>query len=65
MFSAVSSQAELASQLPLLNPGLLIPHHKVPKSFHLVQPRRKHVLVPDPGTGFVFNVEQLQLNFAV
>lgn len=62
--SAVFSQGELASQLPLLSSGLLIPHHKVPKNFHLVLARRKHV-VPDPGMGFVFGVEQLQLNSAV
>lgn len=45
-------RGELASQLPLLRPGLLIPHHKVPRTFRLVQPGRKKVLVSDPGAGF-------------
>lgn len=54
---------ELPSQLLLLpSPVLLIPHHKEPKSFHLSSQGN---VIPGPGTSFVINFEQLQLNFAV
>lgn len=62
-FSGVSSQGELASQLPLLSPVLLIPHHQVLESFTLPGQEGNTFLFLTLGLGLYFMLNHYSLIF--